>query len=281
MTTNTEFKDYKKYEAIIFRKENSIGFVTLNRPDVLNAMNQQMSSELVHCFRTMQIDDGIRCVIINGAGRAFCAGADLSTVGKKGGPGGEGSVIKAALNAQRQPVRGTPIFFRLIETFDKPVIAAIHSWAPAGGTELAVCCDMVVATKDAKFALREPALGLFCAGAFTRMPEWVGKGRAKEFILTADWFTGEEMYRWGLVNRLVDTKEELVPKAVELATVIASNAPLSVVMAKRVINKTYSLSHEDSLAHEGSLGNMLSTTKDYKEGPKAFFEKRKPDFKGE
>jgi enoyl-CoA hydratase/carnithine racemase len=275
--TTSEKIEYRDYKAIRFRKEKFVGYVTLHRPDVLNAINGEMSEELVHVFRAMEEDAEVRCVILNGEGRAFCAGADLSEMGKM--TGGATIEAKRALSSQRQEFLGTGFVWRLVEQFDKPVIAAIHNWAPAGGTELAVCCDMVVATKDAKFALREPAIGLFCAGAFTRLPQIVGKLRAKEFILTADWFTGEEMYRWGLVNRLVDTKEELLPKAQELADIMANNAPLSVIMAKRVINKSYSLSHDESLNHEGTLGNMIMSTDDAKEGPKAFFEKRKPNFK--
>ena len=185
--------DYGRYEHIEFGTLDQIGVVTLNRPQVHNDINTHVLRDLIDCFGKMAQDDGVRVIVLRGAGgKAFCAGADIDEI-KNNGP------------VEQRPYQHLWMtWFRQIETIRKPVIASIEGWAPGGGTEISVCCDLIVAADDAKFGLAEMRIGVMPgAGATVRLTRWVGKAKAMEILMTGEFVSAEEALRIGLVNRVV------------------------------------------------------------------------------
>ena len=245
--------------------------VTLNRPEVSNAFNTQMATDLVDCFENLALDAGdYRCVILTGSGeRAFCAGGDLKE---------RDGMSNAAWTEQHL------VYERMIRAVidcPVPLIAAVNGAAFGGGCELAAAVDFVYASENARFAMTETSLGIIPgAGGTQTLARAVGERRAKELILSARRFSADDAQRWGLVNE-VFAAEQLLDAALQAASRIAANAPLAVRQAKQAIHHGLQMSLADGLAFEIEVYNRTVPTEDRREGVKAFNEKRSPDFKGE
>ncbi len=257
------------YKNIIFEKANKIGVITFNRPEVMNAFNTEMLHELIALFEEIKEDDDVRVIVFRGAGdRAFSAGADIFEIANNG------PIEQEAYN--RLWIK----FFQMIEGIRKPVIASVHGFAPGGGTELSLCCDMVIASDDAKLGLAEIKLGVIPgAGATVRLPRWVGKAKAMEMLMTGDLISGEEAERIGLINRVVP-REKLWDETTALANKLAEKAPLALAAAKASINIGAELDRDRGVEYAFKEFLLLFATEDKQEAVRAFAEKRKPVWKG-
>ena len=260
-----------QYETLkIETHEQHVLLVTLNRPEVLNAINTQMGRDLYDLWTRLTADPGdVRCIVLTGAGdRAFCAGGDLKE---------RDGMTQAHWQAQHELFeRG---FVALIE-IPIPVIAAVNGHAFGGGLEKALACDFIYAVRGARFAQSEVRLGIMPGGGGTQnLPRAVGERRAKELVLTARPFSAEEAAEWGLVNRLCEPGAVL-KEALETARAIAENAPLSVRQAKKSIHYGLQTDLLTGYRLEIEAYNRLVDTQDRREGVRAFNEKRKPLFRG-
>jgi len=250
-------------------KEHTV-LVTLNRPEVANAMNTQMGRDLLAFFEEINAAPSKhRCIVLTGAGeRAFCAGGDLKE---------RNGMTDAAWQDQHL------LFERMIRAFigcPVPVIGAVNGAAYAGGCELALCCDFIYASETARLALTEVTLGIMPgAGGTQSLPRAVGERRAKEIILTGRPFTAQEAYEWGMVNRLC-APGRVVEEAIETGRRIADNAPISVRQAKHAIHFGMQMDLASGMMLEIEAYNRMVPTEDRREGVLAFNEKRKPRFKG-
>ncbi len=254
------------YENILVAVDDRIAVATLNRPQVLNALNRATMDELVDALETFERDEAIRCVVLTGAGRAFAAGADINEFR------GVSSVQMLSQHRFQQWER--------IRRITKPIIAAVNGYCLGGGCELAMLCDIIVAAEGARFGQPEIDLGLMPgAGGTQRLPRAVGKHRAMELILTGKQITAGQAYEWGLVNRVVPS-EMLMDEAMALARAIAEKAPVAVRLAKEAILKALDTPLETGLDHERKLFYLLFATQDKDEGIEAFLNKRKANFKG-
>jgi enoyl-CoA hydratase/carnithine racemase len=263
------------YETIVHEKKNYIGYVTLNRPEAMNAINLQMSREIIEVCEQIAGDTEIRvCILAGAGGRAFCTGLDLKERARQA----EDLTFFAKRRVRNQP--GIRSQHQAVAAIDKPTIAAIRGWAVGGGLELALACDMRVAAEDAKLGMMEVRRGrLGGAGGTQRLPRLIGTAKALEMCLTGEPVEASEAFRLGLVNRVVPV-EQLMTAAEEMAEKICLGAPLSVIAIKEAITKGIELPIEQGLKLEGELGLALSTTDDQKEGSRAFAEKRPPVWKG-
>lgn len=260
-----------KYQTLkIEEREARVLLVTLNRPEVLNAINTQMGRDLYELWTKLTAEPGdVRCVVLTGAGeRAFCAGGDLKE---------RDGMTQAQWQAQHELFeRG---FVALME-LPLPVIAAVNGHAYGGGLETALACDFIYAARSARLALSEVRLGIMPGGGGTQnLPRAVGERRAKELILTAKPFSAEEGAAWGLVNRVCEPGSVL-NDALETARQIAENAPLSVRQAKKSIHYGLQIDLLTGYRLEIEAYNRLVDTEDRREGVRAFNEKREPNFKG-
>jgi len=258
-----------RYENIIYEKEDGFAIITLNRPQRKNAINLELMKELLNALSEIKEDEEIRTAIITGAGDAFAAGADITMFDALTSP------VKAwELSQGRNPIHE-------IERINKPFIAAINGLALGGGCELALACDLRIASEKAIFGQPEINLGLLPgAGGTQRLPRLVGLTKAKELLFTGDTISAEEAYRIGLVNRVVK-EENLMEEAKKLAKKLASKPPIALRVIKSVINRGINTDIESGLKYEVDGFAILFSTKDREEGIKAFLEKRKPQFKGE
>jgi len=251
------------------RGENVL-VVSLNRPEVLNALNTQMGLDLLDLWTRLTAEPGkLRCVVLTGAGdRAFCAGGDLKQ---------RDGMTPAEWQAQHEIFERA--FVALVEC-TLPVIAAVNGHAFGGGLEIALCCDFIYAVPGARFAQSETRLGIMPGGMGTQnLPRAVGERRAKELILTARPFSAAEGLEWGLVNRLCEPAK-LLEEALATAQATAGNGPLAVRQAKKSIHYGLQMDLATGYRFEIEAYNRLVDTDDRREGVKAFNEKRKPDFKG-
>jgi enoyl-CoA hydratase len=242
--------------------------VTLNRPTALNALSTPLRRDLQQCFTDVQADPAVRVVVITGAGRAFCAGADIKEWREPS------SIVED--RADRLRVN----FWQAISGCEVPIIAAINGYALGGGCELAMCCDIRIASEQAQLGLTEVTLGIIPGGGGTqRLPRLVGQGKALELILTGRRMDAHEALRLGLVEQVV-AHDQLMPAVEALAQTIASRAPLAVKYAKEAILRGRELPLSEGLKVEAELYTLLRTTEDRLEGARAFQEKRPPQFKG-
>ena len=257
-----------EFKNIDIKKEGKIAIVTISREKALNALNAETVTELKTFFHNHWRDDSILGVIITGAGKSFVAGADIKELA-------DCDVISAV-----ETSRLGLYLMHLIENFPHPVIAAVNGFALGGGCELAMACDIRIASEKAKFGQPEVNLGLIPGyGGTQRMARLVGRGKAKQLILSGDMIDAAEAYRIGLADE-VYPPEELMDKVLELANKIASKAPVAVAKAKECINKGLDVDLSSGCDFEKiSFGTIYGTT-DCKEGLTAFMEKRKADFKG-
>jgi enoyl-CoA hydratase len=257
------------YETLLLQRSDTFAVVTLNRPQVMNALNRALFSELDDAFTSLANDTSVRAIIVTGAGeKAFAAGADISEI-----------ATLSAVDGQQMARRGQAVF-RKIETCGKPVIAAIQGFALGGGCELAMACTIRIASEKARLGQPEVKLGLIPGyGGTQRLPRLVGKGTALKLLLTGDMVGAEEAFRIGLVDEVVPA-EALMARAETLARAIAQQAPLGVAGCLRAVEGGYDLPIEAGLELEASLFGLACATEDKAEGTRAFLEKRAPTWQG-
>lgn len=257
------------FKNLIIEKKDFTGWVTINRPDKLNALNSETIIELDSAFSSLLDDEQTRIVILSGAGeKAFVAGADIGELSELDGAKGK-----------RYSLYGQELT-KLIENFRKPVIAAINGYALGGGTELALACHIRIASENAKMGQPEVKLGLIPGfGGTQRLARLVGKGKAMELILSGKMIDAREALEIGLVNQVVPLSE-LKGTCEKLAKEIVANAPLALEYAIQAINEGLDKDLDEGLLLEADLFGLSCETKDSKEGTKAFLEKRKPIFQG-
>lgn len=255
---------------VLKEKRDYTLLLTLNRPEVMNALNLPMLLELQQVLREVWFSREVRVIIITGAGeKAFCAGADLKE--REG-------MSEIEVKNYIKTIRDT---FTMLEDIPKPVICAINGYAFGGGLEMALACDIRIASENAKMGLTETSLAIIPgAGGTQRLPRIVGKAKAKELIFTARKIDAQEAYRIGLVNEVVP-REKLICRAFEIADEIAQNGPLAVEAAKFAINVGSEVDLKTGLEIESKTYDTLIPTRDRREGLLAFKEKRKPQYRGE
>lgn len=256
------------YEFILVDEQAQphIALIRLNRPKELNALNLQLMLELKSALQLLDQNDAVRCIIITGNEQAFAAGADI-----------------------KQMESRTPVDLIKIDQFEtwdqirktsKPVIAAVSGFALGGGCELAMLCDMIVASESAKFGQPEIKIGIMPgAGGTQRLTRAVGKALAMEMVLTGKFISAQEAHAAGLINRVVPD-ELYLDEAFKLATEVAAMSPISIRLAKESVLKAFETGLQEGLFFERKNFYLTFTSEDQKEGMKAFIEKRKPDFKG-
>jgi enoyl-CoA hydratase len=261
------------FQTITLEVRDQIAWITLNRPESMNAINRQMTGELVDVCRQAEEDDAIRVAIFTGAGeKAFSAGMDL-----KERAGHSFSFLERRQHKVTAPIRTQA---RAVAAMTKPTIAAIRGYCVGGGLELALACDLRVAAENAKLGLTEVRRGLIPgAGGTQRLSRAVGAAKALEMCLTGENVTGSEAQRLGLVNAAV-AAAEVLKTAEDLAQRILKGAPMAVAFIKEAILKGLELPIEEGLRLEADLSALIGTTEDSKEGPRAFAEKRAPVWKG-
>ena len=254
------------YSSILVETRGRVGLVTLNRPQALNSLNHALMRELMDALDAFDKDDAVGAMVITGNDKAFAAGADIKEMADE-----------SALDMTRNDHLAV---FGRIRTIQKPIIAAVSGWALGGGCELALSCDMIIASESAKFGLPEVTIGVIPgAGGTQRLVRAVGKSIAMEMILNDRKINAQEALHFGLVNRVAPLSDYL-NEALKLAEEIASRAPLAIRAAKRAINHSYESFLKDGLDDERQIFYNLFGTEDQKEGMKAFVEKRKPNWTG-
>lgn len=258
-----------KFETIIYERKEGVAWITLNRPEVRNAQNQTVRSEIIAALEQAKDDDDVCVVVITGAGdKAFSAGADISMFPHQNPI----DVIKSR-KAARRP-------FEFIRAIPKPAVAMVNGLALGGGCELAMACDIIIASENAMFGQPEIRVGVIPGGGGTQiLPRLVGEKKAKELIFTGDFISAEEALRLGLVNKVVPG-EKLREAVDEFITKLKSVSPAILKLAKLAINMSLETTLSAGIQNEGDLFALCFGTEDQKEGAKAFLEKRKPDYKG-
>ncbi|MCB0007205.1 MAG: enoyl-CoA hydratase/isomerase family protein [Anaerolineales bacterium] len=254
------------YEFILTRTEGRVGVAQLNRPDALNALNRGLMTELMSALEAFDKDASIGAIIITGSERAFAAGAD----------------IKEMANATPATMLDNPFidYWDRLRRITKPVIAAVSGYALGGGNELAMACDMIIASESARFGQPEINIGIIPgAGGTQRLTQAIGKALAMEMVLNGRFLKADEALQHGLINRVVPT-ELYLDEAIKFAAEIAARAPVALRLAKEAVNASYEMSLAAGIAHERRLFYMLFSTEDQKEGMDAFINKRKPEWKG-
>jgi enoyl-CoA hydratase len=245
---------------ILTETHGRVRLITLNRPEARNAINSALGQALVAAIEELDSDDGLTAGVLTGAGKGFSAGMDLKAFAAEGMPKGFGQFLQ--------------------QGSQKPLIAAVEGFALAGGLEIALACDLLVAAKGVKLGIPEVNVGLFAAGgALFRLPTRVPYGVAMEMALTSDPITAEQALELGLVCRLAEPGKAAAA-ALELAERIARNAPLAVAASKQIMRQTRGLTEAESWTFQGPLSAKVFTSGDAKEGPRAFAEKRAPKWTG-
>ena len=254
------------FENIIVETEGNLGILRINRPDVLNAVNIETILEIEQAMIAFQEDDSIAVVIITGEGKSFVSGSDIARLAEMD-----------SLKARDYSMTGQRVL-SYIENMEKPVIAAVNGYALGSGCEIAMACDIRVASDKAKFGQPEVKLGLIPGHAGTqRLARIVGVGKAKELIFTGDIIDGQEALRIGLVNQVVPS-DVLIEEVKKIATKIAGVGRTAVQLAKTVINRGIDVNLKTANSYEMEAFSILFSTDEAKEGMKAFLEKRKPQW---
>ena len=260
------------YEHILFEIEQGVARVTLNRPDVLNSFNRVMARELCDALASVAEDEGLRAVLLTGAGRGFCAGQDLAEASPR--PDGSlpdlGDFVRQGYN---------PII-RAIRTLEKPVVCAVNGVAAGAGANLALACDIVLASRDASFIQSFAKIGVIpdSGGTFI-LPRIVGLQRATALTMLAEKITAEQALAWGMIYRVVEAAG-LAEAAWTTATYLATQPTRGLGLIKRAFNRSLGVDLEAQLDYEEELQREAGRTADYAEGVRAFLEKRKPRFEG-
>jgi len=256
-------------QNVLYNISGAVATITVNRPDKLNALNAGTLGDLAAAFSAAAEDATVRAVVLTGAGgKAFVAGADIGEI--------------AGLDAQtgREFALTGQALFRSIETFPKPVIAAVNGFALGGGCELAMACHVRIAAQNAQFGQPEVGLGVIPGyGGTQRLPRLVGRGRALELLVTGDRVDARRAYEIGLVNAVVPL-EDLLPKVLEMAGTIAAKAPGAVRHCLEAVQAGLDMPLEEGCYLEATLFGLCCATDDMREGTQAFLQKRRADFKG-
>jgi enoyl-CoA hydratase/carnithine racemase len=257
------------FDNVLLERDGAVAIVTVNRPNVLNALNAQTLDELRRVMLDLKHDDSARAAVLTGAGdKSFVAGADINEL-----------AVQTPTSGREHALRGQHVL-DLIENLGKPVIAAINGYALGGGCELAMACTLRLAADTAKIGQPEINLGLLPGYAGTqRLSRLVGKGRAMEIILTGAPISAHEAERIGLVNRVVPAAD-LMTAAKQLASALAKQAPIAMRYIINAINKGLEMPFAEGCVFEATLFGLVASTDDMREGTKAFLEKRKPEFRG-
>jgi enoyl-CoA hydratase/carnithine racemase len=259
------------FTRIIYEKRDGVAWITLNNPERYNALEKEMRAELREALEDARRDDSIRAVVIRGSGKAFSAGGDIR------------AMLEWTPTVAMRELKelGTAfVIERIIREMPKPVIAMVHGYCLGGGFELAMSCDIVVASEDARFGSPEINIGLIPGSGGTQMlPRHAGEKKAKELIFTGDQITAREAAELGLVNRVVppDKLEEAVGEILEK---LRSKSPVALAAAKEAINASLELGLTHGIMYEAQVFSRLFSTKDQKEGARAFLEKRRPQWTG-
>lgn len=257
------------YQTVHYEKNGNIGILTINRPEALNALNSTVIGELELVINEVEKDGELGCLILTGEGRSFVAGADI------------GEQKPFDLTGGRNWGRRGSALFRRIEKLEIPTIAAVNGFALGGGCELAMACDIIVASEKAKFGQPEVTLGITPGFSGTqRLPRRVGVAKAKELIFSGKMIKADEAKEIGLVNA-VYAPEELMNGALEMARSFAKNAPIAVKYSKACIDRGMQMDIDDGIALENEMFGMCYATEDQKEGMTAFLEKRSATFKNQ
>ncbi|MGQ0541320.1 MAG: enoyl-CoA hydratase/isomerase family protein [Blastocatellia bacterium] len=256
------------YETITVEKRGPVTVLTINRPDKLNALNNKVHAEGVAALDELRADEDVKVVVVTGAGeKSFIAGADISEFAGK------------TPVTQRDTFKERTLF-NTIDGFPKPVIAMVNGFCLGGGNELALACDLRIASENARFSQPEINLGIMPGGGGTqRLTRLIGEGRAMEIMLTGDMIDAETAHRFGLVNH-VHPADELEAKTMELANKIAEKAPIALRLCKEAVKFASRSNLDEGLRREVDLFAICFSTEDKQEGVAAFLEKRKPVFKG-
>ncbi len=256
------------YETLLLERRGRVALLTINRPAKLNALNIQTRAEGAAALDELREDESVRVVVITGAGeKAFVAGADISE-------------FEGRTAVSQRDVMTARSLFTAVDTFPKPVIAMVNGFCLGGGCELALSCDIRVASDRARFGQPEINLGIIPGGGGTqRLTRIVGEGKAMELILTGDMIDAQQAYTLGLVNAVFPA-EELEAKTMEMANRIAEKSPVALRMAKEAVKTAARANLDEGLRREIDLFALTFSSQDKDEGVRAFLEKRKPDFKG-
>jgi enoyl-CoA hydratase len=257
------------YENLLYEVKDQVARITVNRPQVLNALNRVTVEELDRAFDAARADASVRALILTGAGeKSFVAGADINELAKQ-----------TPVEGKEYSLFGQAAFHKL-ETMGKPSIAAINGFALGGGCELALCCSIRIASKNARLGQPEVKLGLLPGyGGTQRLARLCGKGVAHELLLSGEMISADEALRVGLVNHVVELSE-LIPAAEKIAQKIVANAPLAVKYAMEAVEHGMEMTQEEGLFLEATLFGLCCATEDMREGTKAFLEKRPAKFQG-
>lgn len=254
------------FKNILTATEDQVGIVTLNRPNVLNALSHELMAELVQALETFDRDEKVRAIVLTGSERAFAAGADIKEMSDE-----------TSISIMQKDQFAT---WDRVKNVKKPVIAAVSGFALGGGCELAMTCDIIIASESAQFGQPEINIGVIPgAGGTQRLTRCVGKYRAMEMILTGRPITAHEAYELGLVNKVVPV-EVYLDEAKALAKEIAKRPPIAVQLAKEAVLKTFDVPITEGLSFERKNFYALFSSEDQKEGMKAFLEKRPASFVG-
>ena len=257
------------YQNLLVESRDGVAFVTINRPDKLNALNDATVAEIDAAFAAIAADPATRGVVLTGAGeKAFVAGADIAEL-----------ATQSPVDGKERSIRGQRVLDR-IERLGKPVIAAVNGFALGGGCELAMACHVRVASDNAKLGTPEVKLGIMCGYAGTqRLPRLVGRGRALEMLLTGEMVDAQEAWRIGLVNKVV-ARDALLAEAEALLRKMLANGPISLRFTLDAVAQGLETPFDEAQTHEATLFGLICTSEDMKEGTAAFLAKRPPQFKG-
>jgi len=254
------------FSLILTEVHERVGLVRLNRPEARNALNNTLLAELMDALAVFDADETIGAIVITGDERAFAAGADIKEM--------------QSLSAVEMLLRDNIAQFDRLRQIKKPVIAAVSGWCLGGGNELALSCDLIVASETARFGQPEINIGVIPgAGGTQRLPRAVGKALAMEMVLNNRTLSAAEALQFGMINRVVPV-ERYLDQALALAGELAARAPLALRLAKQAVNYAFESSLTDGLAAERRAFYFLFSSQDQKEGMSAFVEKRKPEWKG-
>ena len=253
-----------KQKDILIEKRGEIGFLVLNHPETGNVLNEGLFNEISRTLEELNLDDEVRLIVVKGAGDNFCMGGDVARI--------------ATLNK----VEARNFFLGLVEMYktfnkiDKPRIAMVHGYATGGGMGVALSCDLIVASEDARFGSTAINAGLFCLNTSgVMLPRVVGSKKALEMGLTGDIFSAKEAERLGIVSKVVP-KERLESAVMELAQKILNKNPVAIVLGRRNFYACADMEYDKGLEHSAEIFGMLASTKEAKEGMRAFLEKREP-----
>lgn len=263
------------YELLDIKIENHIAMVAMNRVDKLNALNSILAKNLYDAVRELSENNDVRVIILKSNAKAFCAGIDLVAVAE------QNNSNKARIVLEKD-VFNALACCNMIEECKKPVIAAVNGVCVGAGLDIACACDIRLCSEDARFALREAAMGLVAdMGVLQRIPLIIGEGFAREMAFTARFYSAREVEKMGLVNFIYADQPALIAGAGALAAEIAANAPLAVEETKETLNFSRNKSMQDGMIYAKLKNGILSATEDVREAVAAFRERRKPEFKGQ